>query len=379
MKTKLGVYIQQVDERNINNDDLPLYGLSNEKKFISSIANIIGTDLSKYKIVKKNQFAYCTVTSRNGDKISIALMKDDAAIVSSSYITFKITDSQKLLPEYLDYWFKRKEFDRYARYMSHGSVRETFSWESMCDIEIDIPSISKQKTIVNEFKKLENEYYNLMRININLNTIINDMYLFEFEKNNDYEKLIKLSCLLDIKSGYAFKSDWWVSKGEPVIKIGGIVNNTILLGEQDFVSFENSEKATGCIGYPGDLVIALTGATVGKVGIIPNTYKKMFINQRVGLIKPLDSTLLPFIYASLNSKNVQNAIKSVGGDSAQENVSPDDIKSIKIKFYSNNKMIDFSNKIKPFYDEININSEKMAYIDILLKLLSENIVFDGKE
>lgn len=379
MKTKLGVYIQQVDERNINNDDLPLYGLSNEKKFISSIANIIGTDLSKYKIVKKNQFAYCTVTSRNGDKISIALMKDDAAIVSSSYITFKITDNQKLLPEYLDYWFKRKEFDRYARYMSHGSVRETFSWESMCDIEIDIPSISKQKTIVNEFKKLENEYYNLMRININLNTIINDMYLFEFEKNNDYEKLIKLSCLLDIKSGYAFKSDWWVSKGEPVIKIGGIVNNTILLGEQDFVSFENSEKATGCIGYPGDLVIALTGATVGKVGIIPNTYKKMFINQRVGLIKPLDSTLLPFIYASLNSKNVQNAIKSVGGDSAQENVSPDDIKSIKIKFYSNNKMIDFSNKIKPFYDEININSEKMAYIDILLKLLSENIVFDGKE
>ena len=249
----------------------------------------------------------------------------------------------------------------------------------MCDIEIDIPSISKQKTIVNEFKKLENEYYNLMRININLNTIINDMYLFEFEKNNDYEKLIKLSCLLDIKSGYAFKSDWWVSKGEPVIKIGGIVNNTILLGEQDFVSFENSEKATGCIGYPGDLVIALTGATVGKVGIIRNTYKKMFINQRVGLIKPLDSTLLPFIYASLNSKNVQNAIKSVGGDSAQENVSPDDIKSIKIKFYSNNKMIDFSNKIKPFYDEININSEKMAYIDILLKLLSENIVFDGKE
>lgn len=379
MKSKLGMYIQQTDERNKNTDDYLLYGLSNEKKFISSIANIIGTDLSNYKIVRKDQFAYCTVTSRNGDKISIALMKDDSAIVSSSYITFEIKDKTQLLPEYLDYWFKRKEFDRYARYMSHGSVRETFSWNNMCDIDINIPSIEFQQKIVMKFKKLEEEYNNLWNANELINNIIKDKYLMTFEKNENYTEMVNLGTLLDVKSGYAFKSDWWISKGEPVIKIGSIKNNTISLGIDDYVSNKHTEKAKECIGYPGDLVIALTGATVGKIGIIPNTYEKMYINQRVGLVKTIKKELMPFIYASLNSKNVQNAIKSVGGDSAQENVSPDNIKAINIKSIEESDMKSFSDEIRPLYQEINNNSEKMAYIDGLLKLLSENIIFNEEE
>jgi len=379
MKSKLGKYIQQTDLRNKKNNNYPLYGLSNEKKFIPSIANIVGTDLSTYKVVFKDQFAYCTVTSRNGDKISIALMKDEAAIVSSSYITFEIIDTKELLPEYLDYWFKRKEFDRYARYMSHGSVRETFNWNNMIDIDIDIPSPEKQQKIVSEFKKLEEEYNDLVRKNLYLNNIISDKYLLEFDKNDTCEEYATLSEILDVKSGYAFKSDWWTTSGNPVIKIGGIQNNTISISDEDFVEDSNVVKAKDSIGYPKDLVIALTGATIGKVGIIPNTYDKMYINQRVGLIKPNDKKILPFIYASLTSKNVQNAIRAVGGDSAQENVSPDNIKSINIKKITSEKMLEFSNMIEPLYQEINNNSEKMAYIDTLLKLLSENIVFVGEE
>ena len=91
---KLGDFLEETNERNTNLESIPLLGISNEKKFIQSIANIVGTDLSSYKIVNKNQFAYITVTSRNGDKISIALLSDyEKCIVSSSYITFKIKDN----------------------------------------------------------------------------------------------------------------------------------------------------------------------------------------------------------------------------------------------------------------------------------------------
>ncbi|HPL04051.1 MAG TPA: hypothetical protein PLG05_02630 [Bacteroidales bacterium] len=114
---RLGDYIQQVDERNTNLEDLPLMGLSVQKMFIPSIANTIGTNMSTYKIIYKNQFAYIADTSRRGDKIAIALFKDyDKALISQAYTLFKIIDTYKLLPEYLMMWFNRPEFDRYARF-----------------------------------------------------------------------------------------------------------------------------------------------------------------------------------------------------------------------------------------------------------------------
>ncbi len=148
---KLGQFIQQVS---IKNSDLRvdnLLGVSITKEFIKSIANTIGTDMTTYKIVKKNQFTYGSITSRNGDKISIALLQEDEAIVSTSYTVFEITNTNELLPEYLMMWFRRPEFDRYARYMSHGSTREAFGWEEMCDVELPVPTLEKQKEIIKEY------------------------------------------------------------------------------------------------------------------------------------------------------------------------------------------------------------------------------------
>lgn len=120
-----------------------------------SIANTIGTDMSSYKIVTREQFAYGPVTSRNGDKVSIALLTDDVpAIISQAYTVFEITDKNLLLPAYLMMWFRRPEFDRYARYHSHGSAREVFDWEAMCDVRLPIPPISRQREIVAEYETL---------------------------------------------------------------------------------------------------------------------------------------------------------------------------------------------------------------------------------
>ena len=127
---RLGDYIREVDVRNRDLEVKKLLGVSISKEFMPSIANTIGTDMSSYKIVEPWQFAYGQVTSRNGDKVSIALYKDDEkAIVSQAYIIFEVKNKQELLPEYLMMWFRRPEFDRYARFKSHGSAREIFSWE----------------------------------------------------------------------------------------------------------------------------------------------------------------------------------------------------------------------------------------------------------
>lgn len=154
---QLGQFIEPI---NIRNKDLAvdtLLGVSIQKCFMPSIANTVGTDMSKYKVIRKLEFAYGPVTSRNGDKISVALLEDyDAAIVSQAYIVFQIIDHEELDPEYLMMWFRRPEFDRYARFMSHGSARETFDWDEMCETKLPVPSIEKQREIVKEYNTVVN-------------------------------------------------------------------------------------------------------------------------------------------------------------------------------------------------------------------------------
>ena len=165
---KLAPYIRQVDEQNKSLEVTRLLGVSIEKRFIESIANTIGTDMTSYKIVRKGQFAYGPVTSRNGDKVSIALLEEEECIISSSYIVFEISDTNALLPEYLNLWFKRPEFDRYARFHSHGSAREIFDWEEMCNVTLPIPSIDEQQKIVDAYNTIERRIAIKRQINDNL-------------------------------------------------------------------------------------------------------------------------------------------------------------------------------------------------------------------
>ena len=154
---RLGDYIQLVDNRNKDLEVTLLRGVSTKKKLIKSVANMIGVSLHKYKIVEPNQFVYVADTSRRGEKIALALNNSETCIVSSIYTTFKIKYKNKLLPEYLFIWFNRSEFDRYARFNSWGSARETFDWEDMCDLRLPIPDdIEIQKKYVALYKGLLN-------------------------------------------------------------------------------------------------------------------------------------------------------------------------------------------------------------------------------
>lgn len=148
---RLGELITECDERNSDNALTLKHvrGISIEKKFIPTKANMEGVSLTPYKIVKNGWFCYVTVTSRNGEKISLALYNEKTpAIVSSSYVVFRSKDENVLLPEYLYLLFNRSEFDRYSRFNSWGSARETFDWAELCRVEIPLPSIETQRALV---------------------------------------------------------------------------------------------------------------------------------------------------------------------------------------------------------------------------------------
>lgn len=154
---RLGDYIEETDGRNTGNllTLNELRGVSIEKKFIPTKADMDGVSLTSYKIVNYNEFCYVSVTSRNGGKISLALQQEEKPIiVSSSYVTFKTKEG--LLPEYLYLLFCRSEFDRYARFNSWGSARETFDFSEMQRVQIPLPDIEVQKSVVAAYKGLKN-------------------------------------------------------------------------------------------------------------------------------------------------------------------------------------------------------------------------------
>ena len=183
---RLGDYIREVDVRNRDLKVTKLLGVSISKEFMPSIANTIGTDMSSYKVVEPRQFAYGPVTSRNGDKVSIALYKEDeSAIISQAYTVFEVKNKQELLPEYLMMWFRRPEFDRYARFKSHGSAREIFSWEEMCDVELPVPPIEQQQKIVSEYETVTHRIH------------LNEQIIAKLEETAQtlYRKLFIAKCL----------------------------------------------------------------------------------------------------------------------------------------------------------------------------------------
>ena len=156
-KYKLGYLIEPCDERNYDGiytlDDIK--GISTGKEFIDTKANMDGVSLSSYKVVKNQEFAYVADTSRRGEKIAIAFNDGGKAVlISSIYTVFRVSKSNLLSSDYLFMYFNRPEFDRYARFNSWGSARETFDWDTMCDIDIELPDLPTQQKYVDIYKAM---------------------------------------------------------------------------------------------------------------------------------------------------------------------------------------------------------------------------------
>lgn len=366
MKSKykrLGNYIQEVKNRDTNKKVDLLLGVSIQKKFIPSIANIIGTDMSTYKIVKKNQFAYGPVTSRNGDKISIALLQEaEEAIISQAYMPFEITDINELLPEYLMMWFQRPEFDRFARYMSHGSAREIFSWEDMRELLLPVPSHDKQKEIVKEYNAIVN------RIALNNKLIhkleetaqaIYKQWFVDFEFPDDNGKPYKSSGgeLLESELGEIPKG-WQVSPlksfcskigsgatphggkenyhktGISLIRSMNVYDFIFSCDELAFINEKQAKELETVSVRNNDILLNITGVSVARCCKVPQFILPARVNQHVMLIRPeneyyLSHYLLCLLCYSENKAKLLGISQSGSTREALTKVEIEELKIIK--------------------------------------------------
>jgi restriction endonuclease S subunit len=153
----LGKHIRLVDYRNSEEVTSTVLGISIDKEFMPSVANVIGTDLSRYKLISKGLFACNPMHVGRDERLPIALYeKDNAAIVSPAYFMFEIIDRDVLNEEYLMMWFRRPEFDRECWFMTDGSVRGGITWDDLCRIKLPVPSYARQCEIVESYRAITN-------------------------------------------------------------------------------------------------------------------------------------------------------------------------------------------------------------------------------
>lgn len=367
----LGKYIQPVVGRNNELGDIPLMGLSIQKKFIPSIANTIGTDMSTYRIIEKNQFAYGPVTSRNGDKITIALFNDfDKALISQAYVPFEVKDVNELDPEYLMMWFRRPEFDRYARFKSHGSAREIFDWEEMCNTLLPVPHIDKQREIVKEYNTVQK------RINLNNQLIqkleetaqaIYRQWFVDGAESWTWTN-VKDFCV-DMKSGGTpsrIEIGYWNRNDIPWIKTGEIKNN-ILIQAEEYISNEGLKNSSAKLLPKDTVLMSMYGVNAGDIGILK--FEATTNQACCGMIckNPMQAAYL-YYHLLHNQKFI--ATQAIGG--AQENLSKDFIEKIEIPMPDEDKLN--STTLKSIIDNKEIytrQNQKLSELkDLLLSKLA---------
>ena len=341
---QLGQFIRQVDVRNSEGKEENLLGVSVQKKFIPSIANTVGTDFKKYKVVKKGQFTYIPDTSRRGDKIGIALLEDyEEGLVSNVYTVFEIIDEKQLIPEYLMLWFSRPEFDRYARFKSHGSVREVMDWDEMCKVELPVPPYEKQKEIVDGYKAITERIALKQKINDNLvavgtasiqknvgrGALIN---LTEAEMDSltfpeDFKVKTVSEFCAETKSGSTpsrINNEYWENGTISWVKSGEVHNNITLQTEEYITPLGLSESSTKLL--PKDTVLmAMYGVTAGEVGYLAI---EATTNQAICGMICRSKAEAAYLYFSLIQSQAKISRLSNGG--AQDNLSKNFIDNIKI-------------------------------------------------
>jgi type I restriction enzyme S subunit len=377
----LGIFIQLVTGRNNDLDDLPLVGLSIQKKFIPSIANTIGTDMSTYRIIERNQFAYGPVTSRNGDKITIALFNDfDTALISQAYIPFQVKDTNELDPEFLMMWFRRPEFDRYARFKSHGSAREIFDWEEMCNTLLPVPHIDKQREIVKEYNVIQNRIVLNQQLIQKLEETAQAFYKQWFVEGIDLENLPEgwrvgtLGEVMDTKGyirgpfGSALKVSDMQSKGIPVYEQQHAIDN-----HRNFRYFISEEKYNSLKRFTvkeNDFVMSCSG-TIGRITEIDNGDQKGIINQALLILRVNKSVLHPKIFKYFITSPEGNSllIQDAGG-SAQVNIAKrEQLVSIPLIIPDSKTQETISKKLKVIDDVIKQKTKENQKLSELKDLL----------
>ena len=376
----LGEYIRQVDIRNKEGKKENLLGVSVQKQFIQSIANTVGTDFTKYKIVKKGQFTYIPDTSRRGDKIAIALLEDyEEGLVSNVYTVFEVIDTEKLLPEYLMLWFSRPEFDRYARFKSHGSVREVMDWEEMCKVELPVPDIEKQRKIVKAYKTITDRIALKQKINDNLVSTLQSIYKKMFlESQNTYMTTPLADLCSKIGSGATPKGGKaaYFDKGISLIRSMNVFDYFFSYPELAHISQIQANALANVEIQQADVLFNITGVSVTRCCVVPDDVLPARVNQHVMIIRPYKGKNMSY-YIMCTLCTSENKAKLLGigqSGSTREAINKQELESFEIPVPSDEELESFGKIATKIYAFIFSNTNEIRMLcdmkDTLLTKLS---------
>ena len=351
-----------------------------------------------YRIVRHNQFVYCPVTSRNSDKITVALYQEhQEAIISQAYLVFEVIDENKLHPEYLMMWFRRPEFDRYARFMSHGSTRENFNWEEMCNAELPVPDIVKQR---------EKEYNVLVnRITLNNQLIqkleetaqaIYKQWFVDFEfldqngkpyKSNGGEMVeselgeipkgweihpLKIMCS-KIGSGATPKGGKtsYQDSGIALVRSLNVHDFVFSFDDLAFIDESQAKNLNNVVLMEKDVLLNITGVSVARCCMIPQNVLPGRVNQHVSIIRPkLESNLsYYFLCALCNSENKSKLLGISQSGSTREAITKSDIEEFKILIPDKNMANIFETNIEKIINSLDLSVLQNKYLRELKNIL----------
>ncbi len=354
---KLGDYIREVDVRNKDLKVTNLLGVNLNKQFFPSIANIIGTDLSKYKVIKKGQFG-CKFMSVGRDGIlPISLLKNDGfAIISSAYYAFEVIDENILSSDYLMMWLRRPEFDRQLWFYSGGDVRGGVNYGDFCEMPIIIPSIEQQREIVSEYETISKRIKLNEQIIKNLEATAQTLYHKMFVEGIDKENLPEgwrigmLGEVAEIKAGGDKPQDFSEIKTEYF----------------NIPVYANGIDNKGIFGYTTKSIIKEKSITISARGTIGYCFlrKKPYVPiVRLIVVIPKNESLVQYLFYKLSTMNIK------GSGSVQNQLTVPDMETINIILPTEELVIEFYNKVEIIDKSIAIHEQENEKLTELQSLL----------
>ncbi|MCT7546671.1 restriction endonuclease subunit S [Aliarcobacter cryaerophilus] len=400
----IGDFIRLVDIRNKELKNLELVGVTVNKRFIPSVANIIGSDMTNYKIIKKNQFACSLMQVRRDGKIPVALFDEGEAIISQAYPVFEIVDTNELLPQYLMMWMTRSEFDREACFYAVGGVRGSLEWEDFCAMQLPVPSIEKQKEIIKEYHTITDRIKLNEQLNQKLEDTAQSIYKewfvnFEFPDENgkpyksnggemvyceeldmEIPKGWKLSIIaneIDYKKGFAFKSDNYVENGVGIVRVSNFTYNSIDVSDCNYISKLYAHNYEQYNLETNDIIISTVGSwpnnpdsIVGKVVNVPISANNYLLNQNTVRLRMKNFQLQKYLYFHIKNKKYSDYILSgAQGSANQASVTLEHLFSYPILKLTDNVVENFFNIFNKLSTQQNILNSENTKLESLKKVL----------
>ena len=367
--------VERIDIRNSDGNAAILMGLSIDKCFIRSVANTVGTDLTKYKVIYKNQFAVSLMQVSRDSKIPVACFREcDRAIMSPAYSIFQVVDESVVLPDYLDMWFKRPEFDREAAFIAVGGVRGSMPWEEFARIKVCVPSLERQKEIVDAYKAVNERIHIKQQLNDNLVATVTAIYRRMFIEGGRIYPTAPLKQLCSkIGSGATPKGGKtaYQESGVSLIRSTNVFDYAFSYDDLAHISDEQADQLSNVVVEENDVLFNITGVSVTRCCIVPADVLPARVNQHVMILRP--NTAMPMSYYIMTTLcSAENKAKLLGiaqSGSTREAINKQEMESFSIPVPPTKEVQDFEIKARGLYESVIRNTEEIMRLNVMQQLL----------